>query len=76
MARTIPSKQLSQAEVERFLMAAEALRKSIMKPLISPKQRALPSAPKDTRCAFGCVGQQAPRVPRQCGPAPYRLGCE
>lgn len=36
MARTKPSKQLSQAEIERFLVAAEALHKSIVKPLISP----------------------------------------
>ncbi|BCH08355.1 hypothetical protein BFX40_29265 [Mesorhizobium sp. SEMIA 3007] len=36
MARTKPSKQLSQAEIEIFLVAAEALHKSIVKPLISP----------------------------------------
>ena len=36
MARTKPFKQLSQAEIERFLVAAEALHKSIVKPLISP----------------------------------------
>lgn len=36
MARTKPSKQLSQDEIERFLTAAEALHKSIVKPLISP----------------------------------------
>ncbi|WP_031248774.1 hypothetical protein [Mesorhizobium sp. LNHC229A00] len=30
------SKQLSQAEIERFLTAAEALHKSIIKPFISP----------------------------------------
>ncbi|GLQ82970.1 hypothetical protein GCM10007881_64930 [Mesorhizobium huakuii] len=36
MARTKPSKQLSQAEIERFLVAVEALHKSIVKPLISP----------------------------------------
>lgn len=36
MARTKPSKQLSQEEIERFLTAAEALHKSIVKPLISP----------------------------------------
>ncbi|MBZ9748200.1 hypothetical protein LB516_23470 [Mesorhizobium sp. CO1-1-7] len=36
MARSKPSKQLSQAEIERFLMAAEALHKSIIKPFISP----------------------------------------
>jgi len=36
MARTKPSKQLSQAEIESFLVAAEALHKSIVKPLISP----------------------------------------
>jgi hypothetical protein len=36
MARSKPSKQLSQAEIERFLVAAEALHKSIVKPLISP----------------------------------------
>jgi hypothetical protein len=30
MARTIPSKQLAQAEIERFLAAAEALHKSIV----------------------------------------------
>ncbi|AID31807.2 hypothetical protein [Mesorhizobium jarvisii] len=34
MARTKPSKQLSQAEIESFLVAAEALHKSIVKPLI------------------------------------------
>ncbi|PBB64241.1 hypothetical protein CK228_34105 [Mesorhizobium sp. WSM4312] len=31
-----PSKQLSQAEIECFLVAAEALHKSIVKPFISP----------------------------------------
>ncbi|TPK92597.1 hypothetical protein [Mesorhizobium sp. B2-4-17] len=36
MARSKPSKQLSQAEIERFLVAAEALHKSIIKPFISP----------------------------------------
>jgi hypothetical protein len=37
MARTKPSKQLSPAEIERFLVAAEALHKSIVQPLISPQ---------------------------------------
>jgi len=37
MARTKPSKQLSQAEIECFLVAAEALHKSIVKPFISPR---------------------------------------
>ncbi|MGO4637241.1 hypothetical protein AB4Z43_02255 [Mesorhizobium sp. 2RAF45] len=36
MARTKPAKQLSEAEIERFLVAAEALHKSIVRPLISP----------------------------------------
>ena len=36
MARSKPSKQLSQAEIECFLVAAEALHRSIVKPLISP----------------------------------------
>ncbi|QND59859.1 hypothetical protein HB778_27355 [Mesorhizobium huakuii] len=36
MARSKPSKQLSQAEIERFLAAAEALHLSIVKPFISP----------------------------------------
>ncbi|RWP14924.1 MAG: hypothetical protein EOR00_22205 [Mesorhizobium sp.] len=36
MARTKPSKQLSQTEIERFLAAAETLHKSIVVPLISP----------------------------------------
>ncbi|MGX7877334.1 hypothetical protein ACVDG5_036160 [Mesorhizobium sp. ORM6] len=36
MARSKPSKQLSPAEIERFLEAAEALHKSIIKPFISP----------------------------------------
>ncbi|MCV3210019.1 hypothetical protein OHD62_19445 [Mesorhizobium sp. YC-39] len=36
MARTQPSKQLSQAEIERFMSAAEGLHKSIVQPLISP----------------------------------------
>ncbi|ESY78862.1 hypothetical protein X739_31170 [Mesorhizobium sp. LNHC220B00] len=36
MARSKPSKQLSQAEIDRFLTAAEALHKSIIKPFISP----------------------------------------
>ncbi|WP_136622742.1 MULTISPECIES: hypothetical protein [Mesorhizobium] len=36
MARTKPSKQLSQEEIERFLTAAEALHKSIVRPFISP----------------------------------------
>ncbi|AID30021.1 hypothetical protein ACVILI_003873 [Mesorhizobium sp. USDA 4775] len=37
MARKKPSKQLSQAEIERFLVAAEALHRSIVKPFISPR---------------------------------------
>ena len=37
MARTKPSKQLSKAEIDRFLVAAEALHKSIVGPLISPQ---------------------------------------
>lgn len=36
MARTKPSKQLSQAEIDRFMSAAEQLHKSIVGPLISP----------------------------------------
>ncbi|MBZ9886906.1 MULTISPECIES: hypothetical protein [unclassified Mesorhizobium] len=36
MTRSKPSKQLSQAEIDRFLMAAEALHLSIIKPFISP----------------------------------------
>ncbi len=36
MSRTKPSKQLSQADIDRFLTAAEALHESIVKPLISP----------------------------------------
>jgi len=36
MARTKPSKQLSQTEIERFLVAAEALTLRIIKPFISP----------------------------------------
>ena len=36
MARSKPSKQLSQAEIECFLVAAEALHWSIVKPFISP----------------------------------------
>ena len=35
MARTKPSKELSQAEIERFLVAAEALHKSIVGPLLA-----------------------------------------
>ena len=37
MARTKLSKQLSQAEIERFMMEAERLHKSIVGPLISPQ---------------------------------------
>ncbi|QKC81552.1 hypothetical protein [Mesorhizobium sp. NZP2077] len=36
MARSKPSKQLSQAEIECFLTAAEAQHLSIVKPFISP----------------------------------------
>lgn len=36
MARTKPSLQLSQAEIARFLVAAEALHKSVVSPLLSP----------------------------------------
>ena len=36
MARTKPSKQLSQVEIDRFLVAAEALHKSVVQPLLSP----------------------------------------
>ncbi|RUX94737.1 MULTISPECIES: hypothetical protein [unclassified Mesorhizobium] len=35
MVRSKPSKQLSQAEIEGFLVAAEALHLSILKPFIS-----------------------------------------
>ena len=35
MARTKPSKQVSQDEIERFLVAAEALHKSIVGPLLA-----------------------------------------
>lgn len=35
MARTKPSKQLSQDEIDRFLVAAEALHKSIVRPLLA-----------------------------------------
>ncbi|TPL01364.1 hypothetical protein FJ938_20815 [Mesorhizobium sp. B2-4-14] len=37
MARSKPSKHLSEAEIERFLAAAEALHLSIVKPFISPQ---------------------------------------
>jgi hypothetical protein len=36
MARSKGSQQLSQAEIERFVAAAEALHLSIIKPFISP----------------------------------------
>nr|WP_246801007.1 hypothetical protein [Mesorhizobium amorphae] len=36
MGRRIKSKQLSQAEIEHFLVAAEGLHKAIVGPLISP----------------------------------------
>ncbi|TPJ44456.1 hypothetical protein [Mesorhizobium sp. B2-7-1] len=36
MARTKPSKQLSEAEIERFVIAAAELHRSIVRPLISP----------------------------------------
>ncbi|MER8628533.1 hypothetical protein NKH55_01985 [Mesorhizobium opportunistum] len=36
MARSKPSKQLSQTELDRFLAAAEAMHLSIIKPFISP----------------------------------------
>ncbi|AZO55676.1 MULTISPECIES: hypothetical protein [unclassified Mesorhizobium] len=36
MARSKPSKQLSTEEIERFVTAAEALHRSIIKPFISP----------------------------------------
>ena len=36
MARTKLSKQLSQSEIERFLVEAERLHKSIVQPLLSP----------------------------------------
>ncbi|MES0185125.1 hypothetical protein NKK48_10495 [Mesorhizobium sp. C386A] len=35
MARTKPSEQLSRAEIERFLAAAEVLHKSIVGPLLA-----------------------------------------
>ncbi|MGX5843399.1 hypothetical protein ACWGTI_22000 [Mesorhizobium sp. ArgA1] len=35
MARTKPAKQLSEAQIERFLVAAEALHKSIVGPLLA-----------------------------------------
>ncbi|MER9298623.1 hypothetical protein NKI38_19315 [Mesorhizobium sp. M0621] len=68
MARSKPSKQLSQVEIERFLVAAEALHLSIVKPLLSPMSehyRALQNThegaievdPRDNRqgCAFHSV---------------------
>ncbi|QKD04258.1 hypothetical protein [Mesorhizobium loti] len=36
MARTKPAKQLSQAEVDRFMVEAERLHKTIVQPLLSP----------------------------------------
>ena len=36
MARSRGSQQISQAEIQTFLLAAEALHKSIVKPFISP----------------------------------------
>ncbi|BCG79899.1 hypothetical protein [Mesorhizobium sp. 113-3-3] len=36
MARSKPSQQLSQAEIDRFVAAAEGLHKAIVKPFISP----------------------------------------
>ena len=36
MARTKLSKQLSQAEIERFVSEAERLHRSIVQPLLSP----------------------------------------
>ncbi|MFD1982398.1 hypothetical protein ACFSOZ_06790 [Mesorhizobium newzealandense] len=36
MARTKRHKQLSQAEIDRFLTEAERLHKSIVQPLLSP----------------------------------------
>ncbi|WP_244735150.1 hypothetical protein [Mesorhizobium sp. 113-3-9] len=36
MARSKPSKQLSETEIATFLTAAEALHRSIVKPFISP----------------------------------------
>ncbi|ESX84295.1 hypothetical protein X735_05270 [Mesorhizobium sp. L2C085B000] len=47
MARTKPSEQLSRAEIERFLAAAEALHKSIAGPLLAYHRehcQALPEA--------------------------------
>jgi hypothetical protein len=35
MARTKPSKQLSQDQIDRFLVAAEALHKSIVGPVLA-----------------------------------------
>ena len=80
MARTKPSKQLSQDEIERFLVAAEALHKSIIGPLLayhSEHYRALLEVHEPLLKSIETItGKRAPFIhPNMTGPVkPLRLG--
>ena len=77
MARTKPSKQLSQDEIDRFLVAAEALHKSIISPLLayhSEHYRALREVHELLLKAIETItGKRAPFIqPNGTGPAQPR----
>ncbi|MER9464195.1 hypothetical protein NKI80_30605 [Mesorhizobium sp. M0387] len=77
MARTKPSNQLSQGEIDRFLVAAEALHKSIVGPLLayhSEHYRALRSVHEPLLKSIESItGQKAPFIRwNLTGPAQLR----
>jgi len=73
MARTKPSNHLSQDEIERFLLAAEALHKSIVRPLLayhSEHYRALREVNEPLLKSIETItGKRAPFIqPNMTGP--------
>ncbi|UVK57500.1 hypothetical protein DBIPINDM_008476 (plasmid) [Mesorhizobium sp. AR02] len=79
MARTKLSKELSQEEIDRFLVAAQALHKSIVQPLLSPSSahyRALQSAHEALLKSIVVVtGRDAPFIRwNLTGPAQKHIG--
>ncbi|ESX99872.1 MULTISPECIES: hypothetical protein [unclassified Mesorhizobium] len=77
MARTKPSEQLSRAEIERFIAAAEALHKSIVGPLLayhSEHYQALREVHRPLLKSVQTItGKRAPFIqPNMTGPAQPR----
>jgi len=75
MARTKLSNHLSQAEIDRFLVAAEALHQSVVRPLLSPsceQYRALQEAHEAMlKTVRDITGKDAPFI-RWNGTGPVR----